>query len=196
MNYWNALFREFEKESDRAAVILTASIADELLHGLVAARLVPVSSSNDDLFDGANAPLGTFSARIEIAYRLGLISGKFARDLHLIRRIRNDFAHNIQGCSFDDAKVKSRVVELNNSHGIITNSPKQFKKPLSVRDQFLEGCSWMIYCLETIINEVETFKPCGEEWGYGYSHDEEKRRLALENAAKRKVREAKPKVDS
>jgi len=191
MNYWDALNQEFAKESDRAAVILAASIADELLRALIAARLVPVSSSSDDLFDGANAPLGTFSARIEVAYRLGLVSVKFARDLHLIRKIRNDFAHNIQGCSFEDAKVKSRIVELNNSHGIIARSPKQFKKPLSVRDQFLEGASWMIYYLEGLIDDIEVFEPCPEEWGYSYSHDAEKEREAEEKAAKRKAREAK-----
>ena len=191
MNYWVALHQEFAKESDRAAVILTASITDELLRSLIAARLVPVSSSNDDLFDGANAPIGTFSARIEIAYRLGLVSVKFARDLHLLRRIRNDFAHNIQGCSFDDAKVKSRIVELNNSHGIIARSPKQFKKPLSVRDQFLEGSSWMIFYLERLIDKTEVIKPGKAEWGYDYSHDRERERESQEKAAKRKERQAK-----
>jgi DNA-binding MltR family transcriptional regulator len=191
MDYYDALHLEFGKETDRAAVILTASIADELLRTLIAARLVPVSSSNDDLFDGANAPLGTFSARIEAAYRIGLVSVKFARDLHLVRRIRNDFAHNIQGCSFDDAKVKSRIVELNNSHGIITRSPKQFKKPLSVRHQFLEGLSWMIWHLENIIDETESLKPCEEEFGYDYSHDEQEAHALVEKAAKRKKKLAK-----
>jgi DNA-binding MltR family transcriptional regulator len=191
MSYWKALHQEFAKESDRAAVILTASILDNLLRALIAARLVPVSSAGDDLFDGANAPLGTFSARIEVAYRLGLISVKFTRDLHLMRRIRNDFAHDIQGCSFDDAKVRSRIVELNNSHGIIARSPKQFKKTLSVRDQFLEGASWMIYYLEDLIEETKELKPCAEEWGYSYSHDEQRARDLQEKAAKRKARQAK-----
>jgi hypothetical protein len=95
--YHDLLHAEFAKETDRAAVIVAASMLDELLRSILVAKLVPVSSSTDELFDGANAPLGTFSARIEMAYRVGLISVKFSRDLHLVRRIRNDFAHNIHG---------------------------------------------------------------------------------------------------
>src|SRR5690348_13100633 len=95
VNYHDLLHQEFSKETDRAAVIVAASMLDELLRTILVARLVPVSSATDELFDGANAPVGTFSARIEMAYRVGLVSVKFARDLHLVRKIRNDFAHNI-----------------------------------------------------------------------------------------------------
>ena len=41
MNYYEALAEEFHNETDRAAVILAASIADELLRTLIAGRLVP-----------------------------------------------------------------------------------------------------------------------------------------------------------
>ena len=195
MDYFNVLHDEFHKETDRAAVILAASIADELLRTLLAAHLVPISSASDELFDGANAPLGTFSSRIEMAYRVGLISVRLARDLHLVRRIRNDFAHNIQGCTFEDARVRQRVTELNNSHGIIARSPKEFKRPLSVRDQFLEGTSWMIHHLNTLIEEIVSIQPCEEEWGYEYSHDVEAEAAKSHRKAKRgkKSSETKPK---
>ena len=168
MNYFDILHSEFAKESDRAAVILAASIADELLKSLLSGRLVPVTSSNDELFDGPNAPLGTFSSRIEMAYRIGLISVKFSRDLHLIRKIRNEFAHNIHGCSFDDARVRSRIVELNNSHGIINRSTDYYLEPLSTRDQFLQAASWMTYYLNKKIEETIAITPALEEWGYSF----------------------------
>ncbi len=97
----------------------------------------------------------------------------------------------LRDVSFDDAKVKSRIVELNNSHGIIARSPKRFKKPLSVRDQFLEGISWMLWHLESSIDETEVLKPCAVEWGYDFSWDKERERMAEEKAAKRKEKEAK-----
>lgn len=173
MDYFDVLHKEFAKETDRAAVILAASIADELLRTLLVARLVPVSSSSDDLFDGANAPLSTFNSRIEMSYRLGLISVKFSRDLHLVRRIRNDFAHNIHGCSFDDARVRSRVNELNNSHGIFARSPKFARKNEAIRDQFLEAASWMIFHLDKSGSKIEAIGSCEEEWGYSLCHDAE-----------------------
>lgn len=168
MDYFDFLVDEFGKESDRAAVILVASVAEELLQTLLRAHLVPAPSSSDELFDGPNAPLGTFSSRIEMCFRLGLISSKFTRDLHLIRKIRNDFAHNIHGCSFDDARVKSRVLELSKSNGIIQRSPHHFPNPPSTRQSFLEAAAWMIYHLTGIGKEVGTLQPCKEEWGYSF----------------------------
>jgi DNA-binding MltR family transcriptional regulator len=170
MDYFDILHDEFAKESDRAAVILAASVADELLRGLLMARLVAVTSSNDELFDGANAPLGTLSARIEMAYRLGLISVKFARDLHLVRKIRNDFAHNIHGCSFDDVRIKSRVRELSNSHGIISRSPHRFQTEPSTRDAFLQAASWMVFYLNAQIQETTALPTAAEEWGYSFAY--------------------------
>ena len=57
-------------------------------------------------------PLGSFSARIDLAYALGLIGKKAARDLHLIRKIRNDFAHDPKTIMFDDDRVAKRCSEL------------------------------------------------------------------------------------
>jgi len=172
MDYYDILRKEFASETDRAAVIVAASMLDELLRTALIAKLVPVSSSTDELFDGANAPLGTLSSRIEASYRLGMISVKFARDLHLIRRIRNDFAHNIHGCSFDDTRVRSRVTELDNSNGILARSPKAAAENASTRDHFLESVSWMIFHLENYVIAIEPLEPIEEEWGYTYSADD------------------------
>jgi DNA-binding MltR family transcriptional regulator len=173
MDYFEVLLAEFGKESDRAAVILAASVADELLRTLLSAHLVPVTSSTDELFDGANAPLGTFSSRIEMSYRLGLVSVKFARDLHLIRKIRNDFAHNIHGCSFDDARIKSRILELSKSHGIINRSPHRFLGEVLPRQAFLETASWMIYHLTTMGKNTPALSAAAEEWGYSFIYSQE-----------------------
>lgn len=172
MDYYDILQKEFESESDRAAVIVAASMLDELLRTLLMARLIPVSSATDELFDGANAPLGTFSSRIEMAYRIGVVSVKFARDLHLVRRIRNDFAHNIHGCSFEDTRVRSRVIELDNSNGILARSPKAAAAKKTMREHFFEGVSWMIFHLENQSSEVHALEACEEEWGYTYCQDE------------------------
>ncbi len=82
-SYWNALLKkEFAKETDRGAVILAATLLDIGLDNMLRSNLVPIASANDDLFDGANAPLNNFSSKINLSYRLGLISEKYARDLH------------------------------------------------------------------------------------------------------------------
>jgi len=52
-------------------------------------------ASLSSLVEGGSAPLVSFSARITTCYALGLIRKIEHDDLHQIRRIRNDFAHNI-----------------------------------------------------------------------------------------------------
>ena len=166
--HWNNLFcKEFKKESPRAGVILSAAMLDLALETLLKTRLVPVGSSNDELLDGAHTPLSDFSARIDLAHRIGLISAKFCRDLHLIRRIRNEFAHNITGCSFHDSNVRNRVMELVRSSGLIEDMPdvrKQF--PQGPRGDFQMTISWMLWHLRSQVDEVTSIASPKPEWGY------------------------------
>lgn len=102
---------EFKGESDRAAVILGAAKLDSLLMQILDRFLLPSLSSNDELLDG-DSPLSTFSARINSCYRLGLISSEFAKSLHLVRRIRNAFAHETSGCSLSTGAHSDRIKSL------------------------------------------------------------------------------------
>lgn len=90
-------------------MVATAMI-DDLLGRTIAARLVE-SPEVGKLLDGFNAPLGSFSARIVAALGLGVISQREFDDLHIIRKIRNDFAHRT-GVTFADASVKDRAMLL------------------------------------------------------------------------------------
>jgi len=92
-------------------VILGAAKLDTLLYQLLGKVLIPSATGKDDLLDG-DSPLSTFSSRIHVAYRLGLIDAAFAKALHLIRRIRNAFAHELSGCTLDSGPHRDRVKEL------------------------------------------------------------------------------------
>lgn len=102
---------QFKEETDRAAVILGTSKLDFQLSQLVNHFLVPNYSKNDDLFDG-DGPLSTFSAKINLAFRLGLIDSQFAKALHIVRRIRNDFAHGVYNTRLDTGVHRDRIREL------------------------------------------------------------------------------------
>jgi DNA-binding MltR family transcriptional regulator len=159
--YWDNIFkREFEKESDRACVILSVAMLDRALETFLKARLVPISSSEDELLEGAYAPISTFNARIELTHRIGLISTQLRRDLHIIRKIRNDFAHNIEGCTFEDPSVRSRIIELSCSSSMMEALPevrKTFQK--GPRGDFQMTVSWMLWYLWTLARQVSSIKP-------------------------------------
>lgn len=167
-SFWDAILKsEFEKETDRGAVILAASLFDIQLESLIKSFLVADQATNDELFDGASAPLTNFSSKILMAFRLGLITKTFARDLNLIRKVRNEFAHNIHGCTFNHSSVKSRVHELSKSSNICEKSPLVRKSfPDGSRGDFLINASWMLWALTSKTEKIKALSECKLEFGY------------------------------
>ena len=165
---------EFKKESDRGAVLVAAAMLEEALRELLLAHLVPSTSSTDLLFEGTNAPLNAFSSKIDMSFRLGLVSDRFCRDLHVVRRMRNDVAHRATGCTFEDASLRDRALALTKSYGLFERSPEWRKKvgPQSARQQFIESASWMLFFLAAEQARVPVLKARHLEFGYEMSMDE------------------------
>jgi len=105
-------YYQMDGESDRGAVIVSVSLIDELLTNLVKAKLAPSLEKSDELFDASFSPFGSFSAKIDLAYRIGVIEPNVRKSLHLLRKIRNDFAHLIDVKGFDDSSTQDRIREL------------------------------------------------------------------------------------
>lgn len=82
---------QFINESDRAAAVLGAALLDERLKEVFYSRL----SENQDILLKGSGPLCTFSSRINLAFALQWVDSDTAHDLEVIRKIRNNFAHNI-----------------------------------------------------------------------------------------------------
>ena len=158
---------EYNKESDRASVILAATILDEALHVLLKTYLVPIPSDTDNLFYGPVAPLSAFSSRIDFAYRVGLISRRLCRDLHIIRKIRNDFAHNITGCNFENSTVRNRISELRKSFHKYMKYQKEKKIFAETpRGDFQSCVAWIIFYIWGKVDITNPINEQTEEWGY------------------------------
>jgi hypothetical protein len=108
---FSSFMDEFNGESDRAAVILGAAKIDQTLFELLSATLLPLTSGKDDLLE-SDGPIGSFSARISLAYRMALIDAELAHALHMVRKIRNAFAHEPTGCKLDGGPEGDRVRTL------------------------------------------------------------------------------------
>jgi hypothetical protein len=110
------LYTEFlnslKKESERGSVIVSASLLDDILLQALQAKLLPAAEKKDELFEGGSSPFSTFSSRIDLAYRLCLIRKESRNTFHIVRRIRNDFAHVHDEVSFDSPTTRSRIFEI------------------------------------------------------------------------------------
>lgn len=166
---------ELKDESARGVVLIATAMLEEALRELLLAFLVPNASAADTLLDGPNSPLGTLSAKIDAAYRFGLVSHSFCRDLHLIRRLRNEVAHQPKGFKFEDPGSEQRVVALSQSHGLFARSPKWVSEhgAPDLRGQFIEASSWMLFYLAAERERTRPRLPRSQEFGYLATLDHE-----------------------
>ncbi len=91
---------QLQKEGGRGAVLLGAARLDLACERLLKGIMHSNPKGEDNLFDPDRA-LGTFSAKIALAYRLSLIDKDTEHALQMIRKVRNHFAH-----SFEDATLQ------------------------------------------------------------------------------------------
>lgn len=100
----------FNSESPRGGVLVAASFIDRLLSQVLESFLIE-GKSQKQLLHGFNAPVGNFSSRIALAAALGLISEDERQECDTIRKIRNEFAHQIHP-SFETSRVSKLCDQL------------------------------------------------------------------------------------
>jgi DNA-binding MltR family transcriptional regulator len=120
---------ELKTQTDRGVAIVAAAVLDELLALLIIERLVKLSSDRRDSLFKDRGPFSPFSSKIEVAFALGVISSEARLALHLVRDIRNKFAHRIEALRFDDPAISQMIA----SRG--TDNVKKLKG--STREKFV-----------------------------------------------------------
>lgn len=119
----------FTKQVDRGTALVAAAWADDALEKCIRAALRPDKSTADDVFR-SDGPLGSFGARIKVAFLLDLIEINARKDLDRIKSIRNDFAHGRRELRFTTPTIKDRCALLHGAQacrlgGWSLRSPKQ-----------------------------------------------------------------------
>jgi len=141
------LIKEMGDASHRTAAIVAVAMVDDALGHALLTRLIPLGKTwIDRVFDSADAPLGTFSAKIRLGYALGLYGPVTCGDLDRVRWIRNQFAHSSKRRSFDDKDVAERCMALITP----TKIPPTAKTPdfslESARSRYLSTCRYACLC--------------------------------------------------
>lgn len=130
--------------SERAAILVAASMLDELLRRLLGRFLVDCKATDELLANSPSAPLGSFSARIMAAFSLGLINANEYKAFNLIRAIRNDYAHRLRG-ELDREVILDRVREL------VSDLDKQgLALPGQKKDLRLEAIKYQVTTVITV----------------------------------------------
>ena len=130
------------RETDRGCALTAAAYLDDMLTSLLTEYLVDDKKVVDQFFASAG-PLSSFSAKIDMTYALGLLSAETRSSLHVLRRIRNDFAHVAAGVAFREDVVASRCVSLCRDAG------------LTPRQRFTRGALRMVGAIYAAFQDAE-----------------------------------------
>ncbi|UZE46996.1 transcriptional regulator [Rhodopseudomonas sp. P2A-2r] len=101
--FYGALI-ELNTETDRGIALVLTSFLDKILGEVLCAFFID-NEATKLLLVGFNAPLGTFNSRVAACHALGLISDDEAGRINIMRKVRNEFAHEI-GVNFNEGRVK------------------------------------------------------------------------------------------
>lgn len=110
----NQLMGTLKDLDERGLILVLAAFAEDSLGELLKAFMLP-NKASEKLIQGFNAPLGTFSSRIQAAYALGLVTTEQFEDLEHLRKIRNEFSHTWKPLSFADEPIAGHISAINHS---------------------------------------------------------------------------------
>jgi hypothetical protein len=103
--------KEINSGSDRVAGIVTPAFLDDLLEIVLRNHLYQTDTLLNNMLK-SGGKLGDFGIKIDMALLLGIISDRARKDLHRIRRIRNEFAHNAGLDSFNKSPIRDLAMAL------------------------------------------------------------------------------------
>lgn len=99
------ILETLDHDSDRAVAVIVGSMIENRLKRALKVRMPQDKKAIDKVFQFTGA-LGTFAAKIDMAYLNGLVSKDAYEDLKRFKDIRNDFAHELDIRNFHSESIK------------------------------------------------------------------------------------------
>lgn len=106
------LILEMSRRGHGSYVLVAATQLDAALKELLCLRMPKLSNTLREKFFDGYGPLSHFSTRIDLAFALGDIDDDTRHDLHVLRTLRNQFAHSTNFVHFDDGAMRRKLAEF------------------------------------------------------------------------------------
>ena len=133
----NAFIRA-ERQSHSAIVFHAIAILEYDLERCLKRSFRELNADMQKRLFGAYGPVGTFAAKIDMAYALGITTDEVHAELDKFRKIRNVFAHKRGPLSLDTEPVKELFYKFKRPPGITGSYLEQFVKCMTIIDDHLE----------------------------------------------------------
>lgn len=102
---------ELNNSSDRSLALVGSSLVDDILRRKLEAFLHQDNKAATNLFRVSGA-LGSFSSRIDLGRLIGAYGDDAKKEMHTLRKIRNDFAHKFDKHEFREQPNAERAYSL------------------------------------------------------------------------------------
>jgi DNA-binding MltR family transcriptional regulator len=109
---WGVDLEEFLLSTHASTCLTAAAVVDNRIAEALRLKMVNLNADLRKKLFKPYGPLASFSARIDIAYALGLLSKDIAKEAHTIRGIRNDFAHATKRMNCESPGIKEECEQL------------------------------------------------------------------------------------
>jgi hypothetical protein len=148
------VFETAQHESDRACCILVGALIDDLISDAFKRELRSECTKGTDSLLASFAALGSGGARSRLTFALRWISIPANQMIDRVRRLRNDFAHNIEAVDFEKSAIRDRVMSMRDIKQSVFKNIDLGKNLHSSKDHFLARSSMLAgqLSLELIIN--------------------------------------------
>jgi DNA-binding MltR family transcriptional regulator len=161
------ILEEIEKQTDRAAALIAVAYLEERLLAAIKSRLVNDGKTHDKIFRGSG-PVSAFSAKIDLAFLLGIYDAKVQKMFHTVREIRNEFAHEPQPRDFKSQRISDLCENVsiiasfnikNNTTGV--EFDVQLKPDGTSKTSFMNAIKYLLLVADTEIKKIPHRVPHG-----------------------------------
>lgn len=109
----DAIFRQLEGQSDRAAAIVAGAFLDDQLGMTIEYLFIDLPAPDVARLFHGTGPLASNYGKILIGYAMGLFGPDTREDLETISSVRNEFAHNSEDINFNSPLIAEHCSRLN-----------------------------------------------------------------------------------
>jgi hypothetical protein len=104
---------ELLEGTDRSSALVGCALVDSSLVSALTTHFVSMDETQfEELFYSRNAPLQSFSARIQVGRAIGIYGPRVGSMLDSLRKVRNVFAHSIKPLKFDHPLIEKECAKL------------------------------------------------------------------------------------
>ena len=137
LNEFPILLESLKLESDRGVVLVITAMVEKELEEQIILRLIPMAAAQDELLsNSATSPISTFSSKIDLSYRIGLITDSERTVFHQLRKIRNRCAHDIDSQHFGKNHFKDHMRNIINTYPLIWDIMSKKVVPSQIEQEF------------------------------------------------------------